>query len=123
MRASAKNLDWGGPDLALDNLRNLVNFYDQVIAASHQVGIVPDRDAGDVYREGQAVIAALHALDLSTEIIDAYGQVRKAMAIMADGRDEDDIDPRYFAEFTIAALEECAKARRELAGKGGTHGV
>jgi hypothetical protein len=111
IRPSAEHLDWGGPDLAIDNTRNLVNFYDQVAATAHQLDLVPEKDRGNVYREGQAVVAALHAFDLSAEIIDAYGQVRDAMAPLADGRDADDIDPQYFAEFLTDMLNRAGKGK------------
>lgn len=116
MRPSANYLDWCGPDLAIDNTRTLVNFYDQVVATAHKLDLVPECDKGQVFREGQAVVAALYALNLGQEIIEAYSQVRDAMAPLADGRDADDIDPQYFAEFLTDVLNRLGKGEETQNG-------
>lgn len=52
-------LDWAGPDLGLENLRQLINFYDQVMTAAIEIGIAETSDG--IYTQGQSVVATLYA--------------------------------------------------------------
>lgn len=60
MRPSYK-LDWLGSDLALDTMRQVVNFYDLVMQTAGDLGIVDEMAKANPNKGAEAIIAALYA--------------------------------------------------------------